>query len=235
MAKVQRDQQQRDEYLLTPEGQAEQERLVQEAEARAAAERTKIWLEAAATLGIPTRYRDARLVDINPEQFPATDWTAAQAAINRVRKYLEIDFPHGRALGLAGPPGVGKTYAACAALHWVFERMGTRGRQFWPVSVLRASLMNLERRNEVFESIRTVPFLVLDDIGMEFSKGGDFFEVAMDAVLVEREANMLATLFTTNLDPDALAVRLGPRAMDRIRGEWGAIAQIVGPSLRRKL
>jgi DNA replication protein DnaC len=146
------------------------------------------------------------------------------------------DFGRGRALILCGTPGTGKTYCAAAAAGYI-HRQNPKAieRLFWKASTLRASLMNLDRRGAIMDSLITSPFLVLDDLGMEFTRDGDFFEATLDAVVDEREANMRPLIITSNLTPERLAAKLGPRAWDRLSGDWGTIKTIVGPSARKSL
>jgi DNA replication protein DnaC len=222
-------------WAASPDGRAALDAKAQATAAAHEAERFQTWATAAHEIGIPRRHFWATLRDVKPGDFPVgTDWTAVQASIDRVRLYMARDFPKGRALVLCGLAGTGKTNAVAAALRLLFDRTGCRDRQFWNGSLLRSALMDLDRRRAIETSFLTVPLLVLDDIGLEFSREGDYWEGALDTIFVGREGEMMPLLVTTNLTAEKLKVKLGPRVWDRLRGEWGAVSEIIGPSVRLK-
>jgi DNA replication protein DnaC len=194
------------------------------------------YAKGAQEVGIPARYFAALLTPVDQNAFPPGVGPVIQQTVDRVMTYMNDDFGRGRALILCGTPGTGKTYCAAAAAGYI-HRQNPKAieRLFWKASTLRASLMNLDRRGAIMDSLITSPFLVLDDLGMEFTRDGDFFEATLDAVVDEREANMRPLIITSNLTPERLAAKLGPRAWDRLSGDWGTIKTIVGPSARKSL
>lgn len=84
---------------------------------------------------------------------------------------------------------------------------------------------------EVLESLRTVPLLMLDDIGAE--QETDWATSMLFQILDSRHDNARKTIVTTNLDIPALAMHLGERTFHRF--EEDAMFQTVqGPNLRRE-
>jgi len=229
---------QREQYkawAASPEGQVElADRARNVAEAREA-EKFRMWTDAAKQIGIPRRFVAATVHNVNPADFlPGTDITPIQATIQRVRRYLTDEYPKGRALALCGLQGLGKSYAVAAALRVLFEHESYRGPMFWNATTLRTALMNLEKRGAIIDGLLTAPMLVLDDLGLEYSREGDYWEGVLDTIFVEREGNLLPLLLTTNLNPEKLEQKLGPRAWDRLMGSWGAVFEVVGKSVRGK-
>jgi DNA replication protein DnaC len=223
----------RQAWAASPEGQATIAEQKRAAAARREAEAFKAWTEAAKQIGIPRRYFKATLKNVDHTDFlPGTDLTAIQATIERTRRYLNDDYPKGRALALCGLQGLGKSYAAAAALRSLFEHQSYRGPMFWNATVLRTALMNLERRGAIIDGLLTAPMLVLDDLGLEYTREGDYWEGVLDTIFVAREGDLLPLLVTSNLSPEKLEQKLGPRAWDRVMGEWGAVFEVVGESVR---
>jgi hypothetical protein len=175
------------------------------------------WERQGHVLGIPPRHLD--------DTFEALQGKAVDAA----RRYVEEDLVKGRCLVLIGPYGVGKTAAACAALRAV-----GRGSFVYFPEFCRMALSPDERdRARVLIASRSL--LVLDDVGVEYRKGGGgFIDAVADELFWHREAHMLPTIVTSNLGVEALADRLGGRAVDRLRGDWGRAVEITCSSFRKK-
>ena len=222
-------------WAASPEGQAAIAEQKRAAAARRAAEQFKMWTAAAQQIRIPRRFVAATLQNVDPADFaPGTDITPIQATVERVRRYLSDEYPKGHALALCGLHGLGKSYAAAAALRVLFEHESYRGPMFWNATTLRTALMNLEKRGAIIADLLDGPMLVLDDLGLEYSREGDYWEGVLDTIFVEREGNLLLLLVTTNLNPEKLEQKLGPRAWDRLMGSWGAVFEVVGKSVRGK-
>ena len=134
---------------------------------------------------------------------------------------------------LAGPPGCGKTFAAC---WWLVQRriapkwVTTRELRF----VTAAELTGWPRfKIEAMDTLRRASALVVDDLGSELGdKAGAFLSLLGD-VLNARYANELPTILTTNSAADGFKARYGDRIVDRIR-EAGRFVEVTGPSLRRR-
>lgn len=151
-------------------------------------------------------------------------------AITRMREFLDVDAAVGRCLVLSGPPGVGKTWAAVAALNAVAP--GTPRRFYYWGDVCTHLLDGVRDRRETLDILKRVRFLVLDDFGVEYAKPGGLLEAFVDALFYHREAACLPTVITTNLLPEDLRTRLSKRVLDRLRGEWGEIFTVPGESMR---
>jgi DNA replication protein DnaC len=132
----------------------------------------------------------------------------------------------GECLVLAGPTGVGKTFAAAGAIIH-----GWSGR-LWYFGALAGALLDPKRREEALAGCKDDALLVLDDLGTEYVKDGGLVQSFLDEIIWHREGNALPTIITTNLPAETLAERLGDRIADRLRGPWGRIVECTGSSLR---
>jgi len=192
---------------LKPEQRAELVRLKKAIE----------WKRLAERLAIPVRLR-------------AADLGAAQRtpALDCVRVYLrDGDLAAGRCLLLTGPTGVGKSFAAVAAL----RALGHGG--FWYFPALCTELLVGENREITRRRAKESPFMIFDDLGVEYAKDGGLIETFLDEIIWHREGNMRATIITTNLTVEQLKGRLSDRIVDRFAGDWGVVAECPGQSLRR--
>jgi DNA replication protein DnaC len=200
-------------------------RLFEELEARQLREQRR---RRGRRLGLPARFLDARFETARPT-----------AAVERVRQYLAEDAVEaGRALVLLGGTGCGKTHAVACGLYDAPARSSDEYQRprdgrfvFWPE--LCARLMDPARRAEALAIARLDALLVLDDVGAGYVKEASFLEALIEELFWVREAEVLPTLVTSNLPPDALTSLLGDRVADRLRGEWGGVFSCAGPSLRR--
>lgn len=185
---------------------------------------TPVWEQFARQVGIPRRLRGATL------RAPAR----ATPALERVAAYLVSDFSAGRCLVLTGPTGVGKSWAAAAAIRATSTVVTpVSWRRFWHFPALCGALLNPATRGEALEHAKATPFVVLDDFGAEYVKEGGLIDAFLDELVWTREAEEQATIITTNLTTDALKARLPERLIDRLRGDWGRIYECLGESLRR--
>src|SRR5262245_18991050 len=91
---------------------------------------------------------------------PRRLWSASLAAcdvtpvIERCRRYVAEDAAEGRALGLLGPTGTGKSWAAGGVM-----RALERGR-FVHVPAVARELLDLDRQAKVFDNLARVSLLV---------------------------------------------------------------------------
>jgi DNA replication protein DnaC len=190
----------------TPE---ERERRAREAEERA-------WLSVAPKIGVPRRLSGASFEGGLPSPM-----------LVRVRQYVEgRELEDGQCLMLAGPTGVGKTYASVSAL-----RAYRRGGRFFYFPGLCGALLHANRSGDALEAVKRVPFVVLDDFGTEYVREGGLVETLLDEIIWHRESEILPTIITTNLTGAQLKDRLSDRIVDRLRG-WGHVFTASGGSLR---
>jgi DNA replication protein DnaC len=203
----------------TPEQDAIALQRQREVKRSAARDRWARFLELS---GIPERLHGAVLDLARPT--PAVQ--AVQAYLRPEDDFRGSGYELGECLVLAGPTGVGKTYAAAAAMIRLWN-----GR-LWYFGRLAGSLLDPRRRDDALDSCRAESLLVLDDLGTEYVKEGGLVQSFLDEIIWHREGNALPTIITTNLPGDQLADRLGPRIADRIRGPWGRVVECPGASLR---
>lgn len=138
-------------------------------------------------------------------------------------------FPNGEGILFYGPCGVGKTHLASAIANKYAENIN-----FLFVSC--PELLNKIRRGfdsgadlEALEAAKTVPFLILDDIGAE--KPTEWVRETLYILVDYRSEHKLSTVFTTNCSPNELADRLGDRIASRIIGMCQVI-KMDGPDFR---
>jgi DNA replication protein DnaC len=144
---------------------------------------------------------------------------------------------------LAGPPGSGKTHLAAAIAN--VRLAGGESVVFVVVpdllDHLRASFAPASdvRYDELFESIRETPLLVLDDLGTQQST--PWAQEKLYQILNHRYNGQLPTVVTTNLRPEEIEERLRTRLLDpaltqiHIVDDWqaGALERLGGLALER--
>lgn len=172
--------------------------------------------------GIPVRLQHATLT---ARPTPALQAAAAYLG-DASAGYSDAGFARGEALVLAGPTGVGKSYAAAAAM------MAVGDGHFLYFPALCAQLLRSEAQPGAMALAKRSDLLVFDDLGTEYLKEGGLLAAFLDEIVWHREGNALPTVITTNLTAQELAKRLGDRITDRLRGVWGRVIECPGESLR---
>jgi DNA replication protein DnaC len=128
------------------------------------------------------------------------------------RKYvmdLQENYNQGWGMFLYGANGVGKTHASCAFL----KELQRRGYSTYCIlaDVLKVAYIDGSRfdaDNSVVQRVERVDFLLLEDLGKEYSgKGSGFAELCFENLLRKRSRECLPTIVTTNLAPDAFKER----------------------------
>ncbi len=150
----------------------------------------------------------------------------------------------GQSYYLWGPTGVGKTGLAVGYLHqWVDPAFGEPGRvAYWSVpdllGALRASYEGKVRRGEgeaaILRGCREADCLVLDDVGVEQVTFSGWAEDRLYQVIGHRHAELLPSVFTSNLSLAELGGRIGERLAWRILEMCGGanVVHVEGPNLR---
>lgn len=122
---------------------------------------------------------------------------------------LSDNYDQGWGIFLYGGNGVGKTHATCALL----KEIQKRGYSTYCVlaDVLKVAYIDgqrFDRDNSVVQRVESVDFLLLEDLGKEYSgKGSGFAELCFENMLRKRSRECLPTIVTTNLTPQAFKER----------------------------
>lgn len=178
-------------------------------------------LEHRQAAGIPARYQYARLDDL-PSSYAAD-------ACARFVATLDARLKDGRGLVLLGPPGVGKTFTACAVLHAVLAQ----GRSaFFATANDLVRKRSWDEETAFGDSLRRADVLVLDDFAT--TRTTDYArEKVFEAINCRYNAKK-PTLITSNLTVDALKHPGDPEA-ERLYSrvlEACAPVQMVGENRR---
>jgi DNA replication protein DnaC len=176
-------------------------------------------LAALIAAGVPADYAEV-VAGSNVEDTPA---------IASLRLSLETG---ARFVILSGGVGVGKSIAAALWLRRMRDKHGACG-MLWRHAheVARVSGYGHEEEQKQLEQCN---FLVLDDLGVEFSDAKGFFAATIDSLIYQRHGNRRPTVCTTNLAASDFKERYGARVVDRIK-QVGAFVQIAGDSRREAL
>jgi DNA replication protein DnaC len=83
--------------------------------------------------------------------------------------------------------------------------------------------------SRVFHYSEEVPFLILDDIGVE--KTTEWARQTLDVIFYERDSHDLSTVITSNLSPDEIVERIDAQISSRLVG-MGKILPLIGPDYR---
>lgn len=171
--------------------------------------------------GIPRRFAEA-LVQGEPGD---------TQALTRSRQFLADT--QARSLLLSGPPGCGKTFAAC----WILTQRCPDRASRWQAPARFVSVSKLARidrySDEIMQPLERATMLVIDDLGTEYVDTKGSFLATLDGLFDARYAEGLRTVITTNLTAAQFRERYGERICDRIR-ETGAMCELAETSLRRR-
>ena len=192
------------------------------------------------SLYIPKEVVHARLsqVDIDPERFEAI-----QLAEQYIAEYEHGKTKHG--LYYYGDFGVGKTFLMCAIANELALQKQVKSLIVYTPDFFRElkSAIGQDSFHEKLNYIKTVPLLILDDIGSEAISSWIRDDV-LGSILQYRMMEGLPTLYSSNYDYDGLEEHLAysekagtellkaKRIMERIRHY--TIPQYIGGDNRRK-
>ena len=164
-----------------------------------------------AEAGIPARYQECRL-----ENFRTTGrqshllLNARESTARWVEEFLASGRPTDSGLLFIGPPGVGKTHLAAAALAELVHRYRVHGRFVDFTSLLYQiqstfDAGSAETKASVLDPVLSAEVLVIDELGAQ--KPTPWVSEVLYLILNGRYTRRLTTLFTTNyfLEPERQA------------------------------
>ena len=162
-------------------------------------------------------------------------------AVDSARRFSE-NFPAvEKGLLIIGPPGIGKTHLALAAMKQVVRTTGARARYYDTRGLLtqiRSTYNSFTKTAEmdVIRPVMDAELLVFDDLGAE--RLTDWVEETMNVIVNARYNAKLPTIFTSNYedtpgseDMNSLLVRVGFRLHSRLR-EMCEFLEYDGPDYR---
>lgn len=190
-----------------------------------------------AKLRVPHRFAAATLRTVDAKQFKG------------IFTFLNTVPAKREGIVLAGPPGVGKTWAMAALLHELRERKELGDYEFITAPDLFERFDVAGETERGYDSYRgqkyertllTVPLLIINDLGKEY-RGGKLSEQVpfkLGRVLRARSESKLLTCITTNLP---LRQREGVQSLEDVYGssitsllvEMTKMYEVQGPDRRR--
>ena len=152
-------------------------------------------------MNIGRRYWKAEMVDL-PE-------TTAKGLFRRYMTDLDSQYEGGWGLFIYGPNGVGKTHASCAMLKEISKRgYSTYCTLADELKVAFIDGSRFDADNSIIDRVRKVDFLLIEDLGKEYSgNGSGFAELCFENLLRKRCRELLPTIITTNLSRKAFFER----------------------------
>jgi DNA replication protein DnaC len=182
---------------------------------------------------IPKLYRG-----VSFERPPLSDLArTAPEQIRAVRRYVEAidaNIASGRGLWIQGDVGTGKTTLAMLVSKAALDA----GRSVAIYSLPR--LLNLLRESmdseggllDLLDRLTAVDLLHIDDLGAE--NRTDWVLEQLYSIVNARYESQRAIVATTNLMPDELSERLGPRTVSRLVEICGDLIPLYGDDMRRE-
>lgn len=170
--------------------------------------------------GIHKRYWQISFDDIEQRGVPNTgDIPANYTAVKAYAAGIEDNVQQGLGLILSGNYGTMKTTMAVAILRAWLEA-GHNGLLV-PMCSLIDNLFTMRERNREewarYENmLRSVPLLVIDDLGGE-NTDQKWVLGKVDSIITERYSRMLPVIITTNLSAQELMGTYGGRLLDRLK------------------
>jgi len=182
---------------------------------------------------IPKRYRG-----VSFERPPVSDIArVAPEHVRLVRRYVEDiegNLERGRGLWLEGDVGTGKTTLAMLVSKAALDAGRSVAIYSLPrlLSLLRESMDSDAGMLDFLDRLGAVDLLHIDDLGAE--NRTDWVLEQLYAIVNARYESQRAIVATTNLMPDELSERLGPRTVSRLVEICGDPIPLYGRDRRRE-
>lgn len=164
-------------------------------------EKETSYLKNVYTFDIPSAIREANMKDIYK-----TDKNRHEV-IKSLIKFIDNYQNHKPVKGLYmyGNFGCGKTYLVSAMFNELAKNKIHSAIVFWPeyLRMLKSSFNNNDEFKNSFERVKTIPILLIDDLGAENTTAWGRDEI-LCPILQHRMENMLPTFITSNLDMKSL-------------------------------
>lgn len=175
-----------------------------------------------ATVGIPKRYYDMDFDWLRKHgSFPKEN-AEAYAVVKEYSNNLKENLDTGKGLILRGPAGTGKTSIAVSLLKEVIAL----GKSCMMISMpnLLDTMLSLSKGDNVAfmnyeQKLRSIPLLLLDDFGAEYSKS-EWVSAKVESIIIDRYNRMKPIVLTTNYSETWTKDHYSQRIYDRLRGEY---------------
>ncbi|MDR3542674.1 MAG: ATP-binding protein [Desulfosporosinus sp.] len=153
-----------------------------------------------------------------PERADQTHRQGAAKALNAARSFVAEcqRNPHGLGILFTGPVGSGKTYLAASIANELIEAQLQVLFLVVPdlLDELRASYKSEVNEMDLLDTARTIPILVLDDLGAH--NYTDWTRNRLYSIINYRMNEQLPTVITSNLSLDEMEDYIGARTTSRI-------------------
>jgi DNA replication protein DnaC len=182
---------------------------------------------------IPRRYQG-----VSFDRPPVSDLgRTAPDQIQSVRRYvreIEKNLDCGRGLWIQGDVGTGKTTLAMLVSKAALEAGRSVAIYSLPrlLNLLRESMDSQEGKLDFLDRLTAVDLLHIDDLGAE--NRTDWVLEQLYSIVNSRYEAEQAIVATTNLMPDELSERLGPRTVSRLVEICGDLIPLFGDDKRRE-
>jgi DNA replication protein DnaC len=182
---------------------------------------------------IPSRFRG-----VSFERPPVSDIArSAPDQVESVRRYvarIEENLDRGRGLWIQGDVGTGKTTLAMLVSKAALAAGRSVAIYSLPrlLNLLRESMDSQEGKLDYLDRLTAVDLLHIDDLGAE--NRTDWVLEQLYSIVNARYEAERAIVATTNLMPDELSERLGPRTVSRLVEICGDLIPLFGEDRRRE-
>jgi DNA replication protein DnaC len=186
-----------------------------------------------AAVGIPKRYYHMDFDWLRKHGSFSKENAEAYDVVKKYSDNLKANLDHGKGLILRGPAGTGKTSIAVSIL----KQAMALGEGCLMISMpnLLDNMLTLSKGDNVAylryeQKLRSIPLLLLDDFGAEYSKS-DWVSSKVESIIIDRYNRMKPIILTTNYSDTWTEENYSQRIYDRLRGEY-AVAIFNGESHR---